>query len=302
VKSGLRAGLIGYPAWGSDTGGYAGPPPSEELQARWLAFSAYSPIMSVLHGPRRSIWRAADPRLPEIARAHAAAHHDLIPYTRSCLCEARDSGLPVMRPLLLEFPEDRAAADLWDQYLYGPGLLVAPVLRAGAVARRVYLPAGRWLHLAADRVYTGPATVTVPAPLAEIPVFAREGAIIPRGRVFRGNDNWTPNWAPELRVEIYPGAAGGGSFRYAVGEEVPTRAEATAAFSWRAEGGEWRVAWEDPGIPGVLEIRCRDVRAVTRAGRPLTGDEARYDSARRVLRVPFRGAGELRLRARTLFD
>jgi alpha-D-xyloside xylohydrolase len=94
--------------------------------------------------------------------------------------EAHEEGLPVMRPLFLEFPDDRAAWSVDDAYLFGPDLLVAPVLEAGATDRTVHLPAGaRWTDAWTGEAYEGGAAVTVEAPLERIPLFLRDGASLP---------------------------------------------------------------------------------------------------------------------------
>lgn len=94
--------------------------------------------------------------------------------------EAHEEGLPVMRPLFLEFPDDPAAWSVDDAYLFGRDLLVAPVLTAGATTWTTYLPAGAvWTDAWTGETYEGGATVTVDAPLDRIPLFQRDGARLP---------------------------------------------------------------------------------------------------------------------------
>jgi alpha-D-xyloside xylohydrolase len=212
LKNALRAGAVDYPIWGSDTGGYF-LRADKELFARWLEFSAYSPLMEVLIGPNRTVWDDYDDETVAIARDAATTHADLIPYVRSLVYSSRASGLPVMRALVFSFPnEQETLADTWDEYMYGDSLLVAPVLEAGARTRKVYLPgapgqgtaAALWLDFSARAalaerhagdapyaIYRGGTNVTVAAPLGTIPVFVREGAIIPRGDIVRMNNNWS---------------------------------------------------------------------------------------------------------------
>jgi alpha-glucosidase (family GH31 glycosyl hydrolase) len=84
-----------------------------------------------------------------------------------------------MRAMLLDFQDDPAAIPLWDQYMFGRDLLVAPVIREGETSRDVYLPQGRWWHLFQNRWFDGGRTHRVDAPLDEIPVFVREHAVLP---------------------------------------------------------------------------------------------------------------------------
>ncbi len=125
--------------------------------------------------------------------------------TRSLMHQATLTGMPIARPLVFAYPSDEKVADIWDEYLLGDWLLVAPVTTAGATSRSVYLPAGRWLDYN-DRktAHAGGATITAAAPLDTIPLFVREGAIIPRGGILKSNNNWDANWAPNLRIEVFP--------------------------------------------------------------------------------------------------
>jgi alpha-glucosidase (family GH31 glycosyl hydrolase) len=121
---------------GSDTGGYIRVP-EKELFARWLEFSAYSSLMEALIGPKRTIWDDYDEELVEIARNQATAHHDLIPYTRSFLYHATQTGMPVMRALVFAYPTEEGLNELWDEYLLGSELLVAPATTAGSGRRNL---------------------------------------------------------------------------------------------------------------------------------------------------------------------
>ena len=121
-----------------------------------------------------------DSELIEIYRAMVQLHHDLIPYLRRYARIAAERGIPIARPLVLAWPDDPRVRDLWDQYLYGDDLLVAPVWREGAREREVFLPPGAWEDFwDATRVFEGPITLKVSAPLGRIPVFVRAGAIVP---------------------------------------------------------------------------------------------------------------------------
>src|SRR4029453_16273621 len=110
--------------------------PTHEVFARWFGFSAFSPMMEVLVGDGHTPWYHYPEALVEIARKHAAT-------PLSVVYAASRTGMPVMRPMFFEQPDDPAIANLADQYLYGPELVVAPVVTAGATARSVYLPGGR---------------------------------------------------------------------------------------------------------------------------------------------------------------
>src|SRR5271154_1240575 len=238
IKNGLRSGAINFPMWGSDTGGYIRVP-EKEVFARWLEFSAYSPMLEILIGPKRTIWDDYDEELVGITKTQVAAHHDLIPYTRSYLYQATRTGMPVMRALTFAYPADASLSDTWDEYLYGGEILVAPVTAAGAVTRSVYLPEGRWINYNDKRtVYEGKKTITGAAPLGTIPLFAREGAIIPRGDVVKLNNNWEENWSPKLRIEIFPSTKNPSEFHYFTGNGVQKIAATPEADGLTVEFGD----------------------------------------------------------------
>lgn len=180
-----RAAFLGYPIWGSDTGGYY-EFRDREVFARWLEFSAFSGIMEIGGVGAHAPWDmptepAYDEEMIEIYRRYTRLRETLLPYLVAAAREAGASGLPLVRPLVFAYPDDPAVGDLWDEYLLGPDLLVAPVWRSGQRSRDVYLPAGRWRSYWDPALrYEGPLTITVPVPLDSIPVFVRDGASAPR--------------------------------------------------------------------------------------------------------------------------
>jgi alpha-D-xyloside xylohydrolase len=293
LKNGLRSGAIDFPMWGSDTGGYIRVP-EKELFARWLEFSAFSPMMEILIGPKRTIWDDYDEELVGIARKYVTEHHDLIPYTRSYLHGATRNGMPVMRPLIFAYPSDAKFSDMWNEYLYGENLLVAPITTAGATSRSVELPAGKWLDYN-DRktVYEGGKSVTAAAALGVIPVFAREGAIVPRGDIVKLNNNWDSNWKAKLRIEIYPAEKEASTFEYFTGAKVE-KIRVTPL------NGGMTIEFGDLGMDGALEIYCQKVKEVTMNGTKLhAGRGYSYDAVAQKLTIPFHGTGTVELKGAT---
>jgi len=201
VYQALSMGTSGVGLWGSDIGGFFAFPPnalSGELFDRWIQFGALSVIMrsqkdgiTLSSSPRPQPW---DPEHIALWRKYAKLHTQLYPYIQAAVEDYYASGMPVMRHHLLTDPDDPRAHGRDDQYLFGPDLLVAPVLNAGATNRALYLPEGDWIEwwrsvdydeqtggfsLTALRMHTGSEEVIVDAPLAEIPLFVRVGAVIP---------------------------------------------------------------------------------------------------------------------------
>ncbi|CAM5699986.1 Glycosyl hydrolase OS=Streptomyces glaucescens OX=1907 GN=SGLAU_05580 PE=3 SV=1 [Streptomyces glaucescens] len=196
IAAGLNTALSGIPWWNTDIGGFHGGDPDEkeyrEVMVRWFQFGALSPLMR-LHGFREpgmplgpemtggpnEVWSYGE-EAGAILERYLRLRERLKPYVLQAMREAHEEGLPVMRPLFLEFPEDQAAWSVDDAYLFGRDLLVAPVLTAGATARTAYLPAGgTWTDAWTGETYEGGAAVTVDAPLDRIPLFLRDGARLP---------------------------------------------------------------------------------------------------------------------------
>ena len=296
LKQLLRLGAIMYSMVGSDTGGY-GRSPNAETYARWLALSAYSPMMEILIGPNRTPWNNyqaeanASPTVLSIAQTFARDHHDLIPYIRSLVYGSTQTGMPAMRMMPLSFPGDTAVADMFDEYMLGDALLVAPVLKAGATSRSVYLPRGAWIDYNDRKTrHTGPATISAPAPIDVLPRYVRAGSIVPRGDILQSNNNWTPKWAPALRVEFYPAAGIQSRFDYYTGSAVVpmTGTMSASIVSWQSG---------DLGVNGVLEVHGIDRYAsVRRNNQTLDNGQFQYDAKSQVMTVPLAGATTVEIR------
>ena len=222
---GIGAGLSGFGLWNSDVGGFHGTP-STELYERWMEFGAFCPVFRA-HGDRsiREPW-AFGPRAEKELRDLLNLRYRLSPYLYTLFREMHDSGKPVMRALFLEFPSDKTAWRQNDEYMYGPALLAAPVTVPAARWRTVYLPAGVWTDFYTEKRIKGPARILASAPLDHIPLFAREGAIIPLGPVVQyiGEKPVNP-----LTIHIYPGSA---SSSYKIYDDDGT--------SYKYENGEFR--------------------------------------------------------------
>jgi alpha-glucosidase (family GH31 glycosyl hydrolase) len=231
-----------------------------------------------------------DPALVKIAQTQTQAHHDLIPYTRSYAYKATQTGMPIMRAMILAYPNDTSVYDTWNQYMYGGEILVAPVTAAGTTSRSVYLPAGKWINYN-DKATTsaGGTSVTATAPLATIPLFVKEGAIIPRGDILQSNNNWTAGWAANLRIEVFPAASGSSSFDYYTGSAVQTITSSLAS-------GTLTIKFGDLGTDGKLEVYCSGSSGVVRNGVTLTsGTDFTYDAAKKLLTVSYSGATTLEI-------
>jgi alpha-glucosidase (family GH31 glycosyl hydrolase) len=217
TQEGLRASIIavqrssvmGYPNWGSDTCGYSQQLLEQEVCGRWLAFSAFTPIMEV--GPTRNVafWNlprkpSYDTELIAIWRLYARLHQRLIDYSYKYAQEATKTGMPIVRALFLVDPKSKEAWANWWTYLYGRDLLVSPIWEKGKRAQQVYLPPGdKWRDAwKPDKIYQGGQTITANADLHQIPLFVRNGSSVRLGDL---NQEWKESHAiaekkPDLKA------------------------------------------------------------------------------------------------------
>lgn len=200
LQAGLNMGLAGIPWWTSDIGGFVGgdgkDPNFVELLVRWFEWGAFCPVFR-LHGERlpyydreqefidgvrtfssgqdNEIW-SFGPEAEAIMSKFLFIRERLRSYIRDCMMETHEKGNPVMRPLFYDFPSDTACYEHEDEYMFGPDILVAPVMEAKQTTRTLYLPAGlKWTDALTKKVYEGGQTITVDAPLDVLPLFIREG-------------------------------------------------------------------------------------------------------------------------------
>ena len=179
LRGGLNLGLSGIPFWGHDIGGFYGKKPSPKLYIRWAQFGLLSSLARCHGTTPREPWEYGEDAL-RIFRQYAELRYRLIPYLYSYAYQATRKGLPIMRPLLLEFQDDPAARAIDSQYLLGQWILVAPLFNESD-HRTIYLPKGSWYDYWTGATYTGPQYLEYTAPLEVLPLFIRGGAIIPQG-------------------------------------------------------------------------------------------------------------------------
>src|SRR5581483_1180004 len=169
IISQQRAAFLGIPIWGSDTGGYY-QFKDREVFARWIEFSAFSGVMEIGGHGTHAPWDmptdpAYDQEMIDIYRRYATLRVTLLPYIVAAAHEAA-TGVPIVRPMPFVDRRDPNLADRWDQYMFGPDLLVAPVWKVGQRSRSVYFPPGTWeSYWNRALLYHGPGTATVDVPL-----------------------------------------------------------------------------------------------------------------------------------------
>lgn len=170
----INLGLAGQPYVTHDIAGFSGGPSTKELFQRWVELGAFTPIMRTHEGnAREDNWSwELDEETTSHFRRFVRVHDALAPEIMELAEEAQQSSAPILRHVMLVFPEDEATWNINDQFMLGGELLVAPVVRQGATSRSVYLPQGEWYHLWTGERFDGGQTIEVDAPIGSPPVFS----------------------------------------------------------------------------------------------------------------------------------
>jgi alpha-D-xyloside xylohydrolase len=185
VRAGLNAGMSGMSLWAADLGGYLKTPttPDPLLQMRWTEFSAFSPTMEILSQTNTQPWnwdgKTGGTQALDVYRRFAVLHMSLFPYRYAAAQESAKTGMPIMRALPLLYQDDPVARVAPAEYLFGPDLLVAPVVDENT-RRPVYLPEGDWVDYWTGAIVKGGRTVVVDVPVDKIAVWVKAGAVIPK--------------------------------------------------------------------------------------------------------------------------
>ena len=313
IPAGLGLSIAGVPYWTTDTGGYTMPerfaarplqarnPADEdefrELNARWFEFSTFTPLLRV-HGevrPREMWLLGATPNGPEASPVYQAEvkfdriRYRLLPYIYSLAGAVTQHDATILRPLVMDFPQDVRARTLTDEFLFGPSLLVAPILHYQQRNREVYLPGSSpWYNL-----WTGAAvssgTIVADAPYDSIPVYVRAGSILPVGPdvQYVGEQPSAP-----ITLHVYSGADGaftlyedqGTTFDYEHGafSEIP--------LVWNEAARTLTIGARRGSFPGMQQHRSFNVVVTSKTSAtpfsqtpPLTYD---YDGLPVTVKLP----------------
>jgi len=309
IPAGLGFALSGVPYWTLDCGGFVVPsryvvkPTPEdldewrELNTRWFEYATFLPILRV-HGqaPRREMWEFGGDASPayQAQLKFDRLRYRLLPYLYSLAGAVTQRSGTILRPLVMDFGADARARDIGDEYMFGPALLVSPVVTYKARARDVYLPttAGGWYSL-----WTGAAapagSMSAPAPFDAIPVYVRAGSIVPFGPELQYT-NEKP--ADPITVFVYTGADGvftlyeddGASYGYEHG--MFARIE----LRWDEARRTLTIGERQGSFPGMLEHRTLRVvfvsphRLVPFSFQPAIDKTVRYDG--RTIEIPLAAA------------
>ena len=299
ITAGMNYSISGNPYWTMDDGGFCVEKRYEraregsedqnewrELNLRWHEFGAFAPLFRS-HGqtPYREPWNIAPEGHPvyEGLVYYNRLRYRLMPYIYSLAGMCHFNDYTIMRPLMMDFPNDRKVLDVDDQYLFGPSLLVCPVYTYKARTRTVYFPAGTgWYNLYTGTFTKGGQFVTVEAPADRMPVYVKAGSIVPTGDIVQNTTTKQTN----LTIYIYAGQDGrftlyeddGVSYDYEKGKY------STIEFSWNNKTGVVSVSARKGVVSGMPTERTFTFIVVDS-----DHDEGMDNSPTRSKQVRYRG-------------
>lgn len=267
IRAAQTAGVAGASVWGSDIGGYTGGTVTPDLFVRWAQFAAVLPIFEVGgDGANARFWQLGAGAVAGL-RAAATLHYELVPYLYALAVRASRTGLPVVRPLGLDWPTDARAWSSDLELTVGSQLLAAPVTD-GRTSSSVYLPAGSWIDLFSGRRYTGGRAVSRRNGPRDFPLYLRSGAAIPLS--LRAPRIWASDWRPDDLLRSGRQGWLVAPVRGARATSIPDRGSVLAAVSDRTGATRLTVTHALREEQFLLYPPV-EVCSVTVGGRPLPG-------------------------------
>jgi len=265
IKCGLNFAMSGLPYWTTDIGGFfinttdwpkrAEDPGYRELYTRWFQWGTFCPIMRT-HGcgPRREMWVMGDESY-RIQKKFDELRYRLQPYIYSMAGKVTHSGYTIMRPLIMDFPHDPTAARIYDQYMFGPAMMICPVLEASSKSSEIYLPEGTiWYDFWTNDRFTGSKYIKRDTPLETIPILIRAGSILPMDKVQQYVGEKEPS---HLSLYVYTGKSGGYSLYEDEGDNYNYEKGnySMIPMTWNEETQTFTIAGRSGGFPGMLKKR-----------------------------------------------
>ncbi len=260
IPAGLNYSLSGLPYWTTDIGGFVSGNPNDplyrELFIRWFQFGTFNPILRV-HGTRSTneneLW-SYGPDAQKILVKFDTLRYRMLPYIYSLAWMTTHDAYTPMRALAMDYRTDARAANIGDQFMLGPAVMVNPVTDAGVNVRRVYLPAAKWYDFWKGTSVDGPQTISADTPLDILPLYVRAGSILPLGP---GMEWSTQKSEDPIEVRVYRGADG--DFTLYEDENDGYGYEkgvyATIPFHWDDEKQTLRIGDRKGEFPGMLQNR-----------------------------------------------
>lgn len=301
ISAGINMGLSGIPYWTTDIGGFAVQPRYvhatgealtewRELNTRWFQFGTFCPLMRS-HGqdPKREIYNIA-PRGTEVYQT--LVHYDklryrLMPYIYTLAGKTYFDNYTIMRGLVMDFPQDKKARNIGDQFMFGPSIMVNPVYKFKARSRTVYLPQNTgWYDLQTGKYYRGGQTIEARAPLSEIPLYVKAGSIIPFGPslqfydqkpanpitlyIYTGRDGHFELYEDEqVNYNYEKGAHSTIPFNYDESAKTLTIGERKGSFTGMLKDRIFNIVWVSPKNPRGLDFHRQVDKSITYSGKQI---------------------------------
>ncbi|MBN2180300.1 MAG: DUF4968 domain-containing protein [Sedimentisphaerales bacterium] len=303
ISAGLNFCLSGIPYWTMDIGGFAVEPRFErnfkpedleewrELNTRWFQYGTFCPIFRV-HGqfPYREMFNLAPDDHPayQTMLTYDKLRYRLMPYIYSLAGMVTHDDYTIMRALVMDFGDDGNVRNIGDQFMFGPALLINPVTEYRARSRKVYLPAGTgWYDFKTGRYYKGGRTIEADAPYTDMPIFVREGSIIPFGPaiqytmeksadpirlfVYTGKDAAFTLYEDEnINYNYENGAYSDISFIYNEATKSLTIDARRGEFPGMLKARTFEIVWIDKDKPVTFNLRATPAQAVRYNGKEVT--------------------------------
>ena len=198
LRAGLSFGLSGFSFWSHDMGGFVKSTP-EDLYCRWLPFGFLTSHTRAHGAPPTEPWLYDSKRVQDVFRKSAEMKYRLMPYVYAQAKECTEKGLPMLRALFVEFPDDPGAWRVDDEYLFGSQILVAPLLESGITGRTVYLPEGKWIDYQTEKVYEG-GWHRIDAGSLPIIMLVRDGSVLPHLKLAQSTSEM--DWS-KMSLKVY---------------------------------------------------------------------------------------------------
>ncbi|HDR50981.1 MAG TPA: DUF5110 domain-containing protein [Mariniphaga anaerophila] len=270
IVAGLNFTITGLPYWTTDIGGFFRPGSSQytdekfhELLTRWYQWGAFNPIFRMhAYQTETEPWKYGQ-TVEDNMRKMLNLRYRLLPYIYSEAWQVTGHGSTLMRPLVMDFRDDAAAVEQSYEYMFGPALLVAPVTESGVNEWDVYLPkSAGWYDFWSGERFEGGQTIKTDAPLDRIPLFVKNGSIIPMGPFIQ----YSTERSDPIEIRIYPGADGeftlyedeNDNYNYEDG------AYSTIAFIWDDEHKALTIDERRGSFPGMLTERTFNILKVSK--------------------------------------
>ncbi|HEY5368440.1 MAG TPA: TIM-barrel domain-containing protein [Hanamia sp.] len=284
IVAGLNYSLTGMPYWTTDIGGFFRPGPGQytdkkyhDLLIRWYQWGTFNPIFRI-HGYQTETepWKYGD-TVESDMRSMLNLRYSLMPYIYSEAWQVSSKGSTIMRPLIMDFKDDRAAIGQAYEYMFGQSFLVAPIIEPGVTEWNVYLPKStKWYDFWTGKQFNGGQTIKAAAPQDKIPLFVKAGSILPIGPQvqYAAEKKWD-----NIEIRIYPGADG----KFVLYEDENDNydyekgAYSTITFNWNDKKSTLTISDRKGTFPGMLAERKFNILVVTKNKDTGANLAAKYD-------------------------